>query len=360
MAATDRAIIVGIQKYPSLGELSGPENDALAFSDWVQSPGGGAVPAENVWLLLAKIPNPYYSNPVRPVYWEIEDAFGRLMDLAEASRGQPGWAGKIGRRLYIYLAGHGFDPKPNFTALLGANATRQKTGFHFLGKPYAELFAQAALFEQIILLIDCCRERDFFEVALNMPRLRVVVASPEERDKVGWFHAFAGRWTRKTRERPLPPPDPVTKEDPVRGVFTKALLVGLEGGAADPATGYVTCESLGDFLIENTRTYLDEADRNDPDIAQIPEVDYDPKDKGMILVTVKVQQYPVTIHPPPGAAGGLLTILGDRYQPVGAPAPMATAPAVVQLPRGTYQAQFPGAPSKVFEVTGTGAVDVTL
>src|SRR5262249_55697758 len=138
MAATDRAIIVGIQKYPSIGDLGGPENDARAFGDWVVSPSGGNVPEANVRRILATIPNPRYNNPVRPVYWEAEEAFGELMDIYDANLTQRGGSGKIGRRLYVYLAGHGFDPEPEYTALLAANATPWKTGFHILGKPYAE------------------------------------------------------------------------------------------------------------------------------------------------------------------------------------------------------------------------------
>ena len=113
MAATDRAIIVGIQNYPFIGILGGPENDALAFKDWVESKAGGDVPPKNIRVILGKFPNPRYNDPVRPVYWEIEESFGELMDLAAAGRADwRTWKGKIGRRLYIYLAGHGFDPEP--------------------------------------------------------------------------------------------------------------------------------------------------------------------------------------------------------------------------------------------------------
>ena len=119
--------------------------------------------------------------------------------------------------------------------------------------------------------------------------------------------------------------------------------------------------------MNTPRTYLDPADLADEDIAKIPDVDYDPKDRGMVLVTVPPRAYAVTITvaPPAGVAGALLSILGDRFAPVGAPVPLAAGPAgpasaVVNLPRGTYQAQVAGGPSKVFEVTGTGAVNVTF
>ena len=68
MADSDRAIIVGIENYPFIGKLGGPENDAQAFQAWVGSPGGGAVPLANIRPILAKVPNPRYSDPVRPVF----------------------------------------------------------------------------------------------------------------------------------------------------------------------------------------------------------------------------------------------------------------------------------------------------
>lgn len=360
MAVTDRAIVAGIDKYPSLGDLDGPENDVQAFIDWLQSPSGGDVLPENIDSIRRLVPNPLYTNPVRPAYWEIEQAFGKLLDLAEQMQADPGWTGKIGRRLYIYLAGHGFDPAPEYTAILAADATRQKTGNHFLGKPYVDLLAQAALFEQIVLFVDCCRERDFKKVALNLPRLSTFIAPANERDAVGLFYAFAGRWTRKTRERPFPPADPAAGGPVVRGVFTKTLLTGLEGGAGDPATGVVTFESLSDFLYENLQHFLEDADLTDEDIASMPEVKYDPKDKGLVLVTVPPKTFQVTIRLAAVPAAGPLTILGDGFKPVGPPMPLNGAPVVVNLPRGTYQAQIAGVPSKLFEVTGTGAVDVTL
>jgi uncharacterized caspase-like protein len=35
MACNDYALVVGISKYPALGDLSGPENDARDFRDWL-------------------------------------------------------------------------------------------------------------------------------------------------------------------------------------------------------------------------------------------------------------------------------------------------------------------------------------
>jgi hypothetical protein len=52
----------------------------------------------------------------------------------------------VGRRLYLYFAGHGFAPTDTETALLMANATRTRGGHHIPGRSYAEWFYRAGYF----------------------------------------------------------------------------------------------------------------------------------------------------------------------------------------------------------------------
>ena len=53
MGQDDWAIVVGLWVYPDLGNLTGPQNDANAFADWVRSPAGGGVPENHVRLILS-------------------------------------------------------------------------------------------------------------------------------------------------------------------------------------------------------------------------------------------------------------------------------------------------------------------
>ena len=80
MEADDRAIVVGVSRYPILGDLAGPENDANEFADWLRSPDGGAVPAENVELILSPEPPPG-SSPLKaePTTSALEGAFDEGM-----------------------------------------------------------------------------------------------------------------------------------------------------------------------------------------------------------------------------------------------------------------------------------------
>jgi hypothetical protein len=105
MAASDHAVVVGISRYPFLGDLSGPENDAMDFAGWLLDAGGGNVPPGNVQRILssdwALSTDPLDAEPTTT---RLEAAFDRLFEWGERN------SGKAGRRLYIYLAGHGFAP----------------------------------------------------------------------------------------------------------------------------------------------------------------------------------------------------------------------------------------------------------
>src|SRR5881296_2688278 len=114
MAWDDYAVVVGIARYPEWGDLSGPENDGAEFARWLKSSDGGDVPAGHVKTLLSA------GNPGHPSAQEIDDAFDELIQSGDAQGGQ------AGRRLYVFLAGHGISPQQlEFNALLAANASQR-------------------------------------------------------------------------------------------------------------------------------------------------------------------------------------------------------------------------------------------
>src|SRR5262245_55141594 len=124
----DYAIIVGIEVYPAFdpnGPLKGPENDARAFRDWVISPTGGNVPndKDHVVLIVSSDykPAPKTPDDARPMIMDVHSAFERLQNKAQQNADK-GKGLQVGRRLYIYMAGHGFAPRDDQTALLMANA----------------------------------------------------------------------------------------------------------------------------------------------------------------------------------------------------------------------------------------------
>ena len=166
----DFAVVIGIKDYPGFEKpgplapapLLGPENDARAFYDWLICSDGGGLPEENVKLIVSSLFRPPFPNvkKARPVITEVQEAFEDLQDIADENRKRrEGW--QVGRRLYIYMSGHGFAPKSddNETALLMANATADRVGpiYHLLGKYTADWFYKVRFFEEVLLFMDCCR-----------------------------------------------------------------------------------------------------------------------------------------------------------------------------------------------------------
>src|SRR5439155_15841178 len=132
------AIVIGINKYPGIRSLQGPENDAEDFRDWVKSPIGGNVAGDEEhlrYITTSQYP-PVLDDTLCPPTLEIVDKAFRALAKAAFENGH------IGERLYIFMAGHGFAPGSAFgpnlddAALLMANADLNALGFHVPGGLY--------------------------------------------------------------------------------------------------------------------------------------------------------------------------------------------------------------------------------
>ena len=277
MGQDDWAIVVGIWNYPDLGNLTGPQNDAKAFADWVRSSTGGGVPENQVRLILSSDFDPADSaSRAEPTPGRVEALFDELDDIAQRNKERMEGL-RVGRRLYLYMAGHGCAPILDESVLLMANATRRRAGYHIPGKPWANWFYRAGYFEEILLFMDCCRE-SYQQAPLNVPAY-IDVTAPDAVDRGRRLFAFATKWSRLSRERPM-------ADGAVRGVFTVALLEGLKGAAAEP-DGRVTANSLAGYLQTNMQTFLTESDRADPAIPKAPDVELHPViDDDFVIVTV--------------------------------------------------------------------------
>jgi hypothetical protein len=215
MSDDDHAVVVGITNYPSLTPLKGPENDALAFRDWLVDERGGALPEGNVSCILSSQfdNDPEDRNRAQPTVDSVIAAFADLMDDADKTED-----GRLGRRLYIFLAGHGVAPNVDDAALLAANAARSRL-YHLPGAKVAASLRTAPMFDEIVLLMDCCRD--------HTARLPDYVLPWEDRSAPGhdsrWWYGFATKWSGKARERPMP-------GGKVHGLFTQVLLDGLREG----------------------------------------------------------------------------------------------------------------------------------
>lgn len=351
MAKDDWAIVVGIRLYPGLSDLEGPEIDARSFYDWVVSPTGGDVPQEQVaFILSSKFPSASAPGSAEPAAATIQRAFDDLQDRADQNS-TAGNGLRVGRRLYIYLSGHGCAPRFNDSALLAANATPKRAGYHILGRLYADWFLRSNFFDEAMLFMDCCRE-SYPQTPPNIPPY-IDVTGADAMDKAKAFYGFGTKWSRLSRERKM-------ADGQVHGVFTTALIQGLKGAACDPSDGKITAASLGNYLYANMKNFLSEDDLADPEIPKEPDLEYDKNPQNpLVIATVPIPEFPATINLPPGTAGKQLQILDNKLQPV--VSITAAPPALnVKLKRGFYVAQVlaDSLQTLPFEVNGTEAVNV--
>jgi hypothetical protein len=227
MQDRDYAIIVGINRYPLLKDLEGSVKDAEAFTNWVKT--GGGVPEKNVRTILSDTP-PKPGD--RPVLDEIDKAFAELFKLAAA---------EPARRLYCYFAGHGCSAESDHLALLMANAEKDFLNRAMNASEYHRVLAKRPLFKEQVIFYDCCRNYDE----------RVTGRNPEWDDgkppagtaEIKQFVMYAAAFTQFANEKAIELTDK-------RGLFTKALIEGLEGKAAKRSQGkwVVTTMSLVPYV----------------------------------------------------------------------------------------------------------------
>lgn len=330
MAQDDWAIVVGVNGYPDLGPLDGPENDARAFYDWVTSPEGG-VPKEQARLILsADFPAAARADAAQPTAERVEDELRGLDQIAQANnRARRGL--RVGRRLYLYLAGHGFAPQEAETLLMTADASSAALERHVRGSAYASWFHFAGYFREVVLFMDCCRER------YRRMGLRPLIF-PERIDHAAVDHprpfcGYATKWTRKAREKPLGP------QGAARGVFTTALLSGLRGAARGPA-GQVTGRSLMEYLYNNMQQLLSEDDLRDPEIPKQPDFSIDPDPAlDLVFTSGPPPRSTVRVHAP-GHAGARIEVLDASFT-VRATDTLTSAEWQVALEPGLYLLRVP-------------------
>jgi hypothetical protein len=364
MGKRDFAIVVGIGEYPELAPLGGPEHDARAFEAWLLDKKGGAVPPEQIARILSSNYGPPFAasaDDAEPTQLRIQGAVNKLRAIARRND-DAGEGRVVGDRLYLYFAGHGFAPRDDQTAILTANARREDAGNHWLGQYTADWFRKAGYFEEIFLFMDCCRE------TYSVPSLYMPISPEPAQDEVErrWFQGMGTKLSRLSREKPI--------DGTVRGVFTTALLRGLDGAAAVPGDpqGKITVGSLSDYLYNGMKTLLTPEERADPEIPQEPDVLFEPKWRDEWVVAYarkkpKVLTIAVSVHLPAAAVGGHAQIIGTDAAGKEIELERAKAPAVwqVKLARGFYRAQAVVGGQIVkqrFEVTGAeqGAIDVQL
>lgn len=250
---TDHAIVVGIDGYqPGIPALQGCINDARLFRDWLIDPGGGGLDPDNVHLITGPIP-----ATGRPDRAQIEDiVLGYYTHLTTTGE-------RRGRRLYLYFAGHGVMPQSPFdddTGVVMGNALRLSLRA-LLGRTTAKRVRRAALFDEVVLFIDCCRQLTTHVMAnCELPDIGDVAMAK----RIPYLYGMAAPWAATASEQLLPHPLDPTKEPLWQGVFTHALLHGLRSGIDQQ--GEVTSTSLRPFVRSAVQELLPPDDNFRPPI----------------------------------------------------------------------------------------------
>ena len=323
----DHAVVIGITRYPDLGSLQGPENDANDFALWLTAEAAQPVDSQNVQIIVSS----NYKTDRRPTTEQIDDAFQKIVN-------QPrGPDGVIGNRLYIFMAGHGFSPTVEDAALLMANAAKGSTGYHNPGRPYANWFREAFAFREVVLFMDCCRENYRRAPLKNPPWESQAAPAPARR-----FYGFATEWSRDAREVPV-------GEPPVyRGKFTLALLEGLRGAAADPGDKRITGKSLSEFVFNR----LTEQTENGQTTQEIQEPKFDIDINAEVVFRVGAPP-PFTVHAAVAAGGVAPTLEDGSLKPISAD---VQDPAYHEwkLYRGLYRLVRPDGTTQIVTLSGPG------
>jgi hypothetical protein len=238
------AVVVGINRYPGIGDLGGARADADQFSAWLVDPAGGALPPENVKHVCASdVDEANYASAhlARPTNDEIDYA---LQDVTSSIKPKleadpQSWEQS---RIYFYVAGHGFAPQGGEGALFLANAEKEALSRNIELPEYRRWCTTCAWFREVIVFADCCRTRIRSAARGFGPRLDECAAPWNGKSPI-WLIGFGSTLGKPTYELPTPAAD-----DEARGFFTGALLEGLRGAAPRDANGAVTASTLSSYV----------------------------------------------------------------------------------------------------------------
>jgi hypothetical protein len=240
------AIVIGINDYPLSGlqALKGPVNDAEDFYAWLRDPAGGNLPENNIQRILSSD-----FQAAQPTPNQVEALFEPFI--------VNGVQGRLGERLYIFAAGHGFGDPGNIgnTALYAANAKRMFP-WHIAITDYVEWLQRHAVFDELVLIMDCCRTVNSWH-SIREPQYVVSAGSPAA-DKVRFFYAFAVGRGQQARERSF-------ADGRNSGIFTQAVLDALRVTGPDEQ-GRVTGSRLKAHIHNSINKFAAEVSIEPPEI----------------------------------------------------------------------------------------------
>ncbi len=241
MGRRDYAVVIGIRDYLHLTALDGAVEDATNVRDWLLTV--GEVPPEHLEFVLGDD-----SRRGEPVAGTIEKAFDAVLDSARDEGA---------RRLYVYFAGHGMSAAVTRLSLLLADARKGNWGRSIDSEAYHDGLGNLPVFCEQVFWYDCCR---FFDQHVHGKGPTWSWGDPEPPIDFKQLVHYGAAFRSAANELDV--------LGTTRGLFTAALLGGLNGEAAtfDEGVGVVTAGGLARFV----RNRVDELAR-ERGLSQRPE-----------------------------------------------------------------------------------------
>lgn len=348
MARPDHyAILVAINYYPGLSDLAGPENDIAAFEKWLVSREGGDLDTANVQTIrssqFAKVTD---ANDANPTERALIKALNKLVRVDGRS-----WKNRVGERLYLYMAGHGFTAGSSISdpAIFSAVAQNGDTA-HIAGYRYAAKLANAGFFGEIVLVMDCCQD------VLKASQVLEPTWTPPDRNKakdVKLLQAYGAPRGQAAFERV----DEV--EGVTRGIFSRVLLEALNTALPDQ-TGFVTGTTLKNQFLQLWGDRYKQETGYDPPIRPPDTHDIKLFPRTVAALTADgIQPVLFKLAPPIPDGAAIQIMRGSTKDIVLALPGNALGPA--KLPPGLYKAMLTGTNrARLFEVTGAEQTEVEL
>jgi hypothetical protein len=303
MPHEDFAILTGISWYPNPGytQLSGPPNDLRIVEEWLLDPARGGLLPENIKKVATPPPPPPTIDPdmAPPVGQDFDLVFRRML----AARMKMG-ADRVKGRLYLYFSGHGFCnrslEKPAEAALYCANASREMYE-HIFGTHYARVVVGWALFAEVVLIMDCCRDS---EIARS-PTPKPYRDTPDDglAADVKFLSIYAVPKGAKAQERAI-----VERNGNVHGLLTHVLLKLLD--ELPPVDGAsISATQLRDHIWESWTAICgpEAAPRPDIYLPSAGEIYFPTADRGSTFEF----RYKAPIH-----GGSVLTLIDSTFKDV--------------------------------------------
>jgi hypothetical protein len=238
MGQDDRAILVGVSQYanPAYPALKGPLNDVTLMETWLKNQNIPVTKITTIEPLLFGSP-----DKAPPLPDDFQDVFLKLERERMSLR-----AARVTGRLYLYFSGHGFCARDidrdAQAALYTANASSELFA-HIYGTYFARRAKAKALFKEIVLIMDCCRDSEVNRVPI--PPMMGNTPDDTLAQNVSLLMIYAVPKGGKAQERPVP-----DRNDVCHGLLTHAFMSAIEHGRPD-GDGIISATRLRDHLLES-------------------------------------------------------------------------------------------------------------